>query len=293
MEVKRRFPVRIEGISDVEYQKQIEVATASPHAREFLNTRFSAALEDMDLGLNEDEFVLTLSILTKLFREGGMGVESLLGLLVKPTDSVAVLNYMSSWLEYLETLGLIATTGTLLKSRFYLDDDDHVAYSALRYPPPLIVPPKILRDIHESGYYTFRESRLVNTKTSDYKEKDLCLDTLNYLNSVPIALVSDFFQEGDEYEAPEQKPDESDLDYASKLNSFYDFFGTTFGLMQELREAAPTCYVSWFYDTRGRMYAGGYEINPQGTSLHKVVVQDACGQILTGSIDDMEIEDEL
>lgn len=122
-----------------------------------------------------------------------------------------------------------------------------------RYPMPMLCPPRILEDEQDSPYLTEAKSQSV---LGEYSGQVTNLATLNALNGVRLKINQ---------KVKELAPDPYKDDDKFRRDSA-DVFG---------RIADQDFYLTWQFDFRGRVYARGYHVNPQGDDWHKHVTQFA------------------
>jgi hypothetical protein len=122
-----------------------------------------------------------------------------------------------------------------------------------RYPMPMLCRPKVLEDEQDSPYLTEAKSQSV---LGEYSGQVTNLATLNALNSIPLRLNPAVQQHAPD---PFKDDDKFRRDSAAVFERIQD---------QEF-------HLTWQFDFRGRVYARGYHVNPQGDDWHKHVIQFA------------------
>ena len=122
-----------------------------------------------------------------------------------------------------------------------------------RYPMPMLCHPQQLSEETDSPYLTERKSQSV---LGEYSGQRTNLDALNALNSIPLRINK---------AVASQAPDPFKDDDKFRRDSAAVF--------QRIKD--EEFYLTWQFDFRGRMYARGYHVNPQGDSWHKHVIQFA------------------
>lgn len=120
-----------------------------------------------------------------------------------------------------------------------------------RYPMPMLHTPNILFNEKDSPYLTEQKSQSV---LGEYNGQRTNLDTLNALNQIPLRINAAVAQHAPD---PFKDDDKFRRDSATVFHRIRD----------------DTFYLTWQFDFRGRVYARGYHVNPQGDDWHKHVVQ--------------------
>jgi hypothetical protein len=120
-----------------------------------------------------------------------------------------------------------------------------------RYPMPMLCMPRILQDEQDSPYLTEAKSQSV---LGEYSGQRTNLQTLNALNRIPLKINKAVLRQ-----APDPFKDD-------------DKFRRDSAVVFE-RIEHKQFYLTWQFDFRGRVYARGYHVNPQGDDWHKHVIQ--------------------
>lgn len=122
-----------------------------------------------------------------------------------------------------------------------------------RYPMPMLCMPGYLSNEQDSPYLTESKSQSV---LGEYSGQQTNLETLNALNSIALRVNPAVKQH-----APDPFKDD---------DKFRQDSAAVFDRIQN-----ETFYLTWQFDFRGRVYARGYHVNPQGDDWHKHVIQFA------------------
>ena len=120
-----------------------------------------------------------------------------------------------------------------------------------RYPLPLVIHPRVMTEETESPYYTEERRSPV---LGEYNEQRTNLLTLNLLNATPLKLDRKIVDD------PSVDPFGIDQKFREDSQRVFEVLGE------------ETFYLTWEFDFRGRVYARGYHVNPQGDSWHKNTV---------------------
>ena len=122
-----------------------------------------------------------------------------------------------------------------------------------RYPMPMLCRPTELFEEEGSPYLMEKKSQSV---LGEYSGQRTNLDALNALNSIPLRINK---------AVASQAPDPFKDDDKFRRDSAAVF--------QRIKD--EPFWLTWQFDFRGRMYARGYHVNPQGDDWHKHVIQFA------------------
>lgn len=134
-----------------------------------------------------------------------------------------------------------------------LPDEMELLVFNKRYPMPMLCAPRVLNDEQDSPYLTEAKSQSV---LGEYSGQVTNLATLNALNSIALRINP---------AVSKQAPDPFKDDDKFRRDSAAVFE----------RIAKEEFYLTWQFDFRGRVYARGYHVNPQGDDWHKHVLQFA------------------
>lgn len=122
-----------------------------------------------------------------------------------------------------------------------------------RYPMPMLCMPRSLINEQDSAYLTEGKSQSV---LGEYSGQRTNLATLNALNQIPLKINKAV---GKQAPDPFKDDDKFRRDSAEVFKHLED----------------ETFYLTWQFDFRGRVYARGYHVNPQGDDWHKSCIQFA------------------
>lgn len=120
-----------------------------------------------------------------------------------------------------------------------------------KFPMPMLEPPEWLYKDTDSPYYTENRSQSV---LGEYNGQRTNLDTLNILNQIPLKVNQDVLAMGLPTHDPKFHRNASEVYAVLGDNSFW---------------------ITWQFDFRGRVYARGYHLNPQGEDWQKAIVDFA------------------
>ena len=144
-----------------------------------------------------------------------------------------------------------------------------------QYPLPMVVTPKPITNNRETGYLTGKGSVIL--KNGNHHEGDVCLDHLNRVNRVPLRINSETARmvKNQWRGLDRQKPGETKQEFQDRQAAFEKYDRNAKEVMEHLSVAGDQFWITHKYDKRGRTYAQGYHVNPQGTPWNKAVIEFA------------------
>jgi hypothetical protein len=163
-----------------------------------------------------------------------------------------------------------------------IDDDVRAELDLMQYPLPLLCPPETVEHNQMVGYYTDasgRKSILLNGNAHNF---DVCLDHINRVNETRLtinvrttAMVRNSWADLDH-----QKPGETFEKYQRRVKAFEKYDAHAHEVLNFLELNDNVFWLTHRYDTRGRTYAQGYHVNPQGNDWNKAVVEFADKELI-------------
>lgn len=149
-----------------------------------------------------------------------------------------------------------------------------------QYPLPMVVPPRKITSNQETGYLTGRGSVIL--KNGNHHEQDVCLDHLNRVNSVPLKINPETARmvKNQWRRLDRQKPGETKQEFQKRKAAFEKYDRNAKEVMEHLSVTGDQFWMTHKYDKRGRTYAQGYHVNPQGTPWNKAVIEFAEEEVL-------------
>lgn len=164
-----------------------------------------------------------------------------------------------------------------------------IAYSC--YLPPLICKPKKLINNRSTAYYTHESDSLILGGGFNHHDRDICLDVLNSRNAVPLSLDVEFLSTVEEEPTHDLDSIESDEDLTDwqvaelvrkQKDNWASYKEQSYYFYSLMVNQGNRFYISNKVDKRGRMYACGYHITPQGTSFKKAMINLADKEPVSG-----------
>lgn len=149
-----------------------------------------------------------------------------------------------------------------------------------QYPMPMVVQPKKLRHNKSSAYLTSGGSVIL--KGYNHHDDDVNLDHLNRANKVKLTLNQETARlvENAWSDLDKQKEDETWEEYQKRVEAFRKYDENARGVMELITLAGNEFHMTYKYDKRGRTYAQGHHINPQGNAWNKAVIEFADKEVI-------------
>lgn len=151
-------------------------------------------------------------------------------------------------------------TGTiLLRSNWSLSEDTMQFIASTQYLPPMISKPRKVTKNYCRVRVSISESMIL--KPENHHNEPLCLDNLNMVNSIPMAL--------DEFMLQFEEEASSDLDTPEKVMNFNRLKSVSRDVYDYIMMNGNKFYIPWKYDKRGREYSQGYHAHIQASEYKK------------------------
>ena len=129
---------------------------------------------------------------------------------------------------------------------------------------PLVEPPVTVTNNQQCGYHTFNDPVTLNGTISG----KLALDVINIQNQTALAISTDFLL--NQLELPNKE-----FDTAEQEKQWAQFMAESQQAYLQLLGQSDRIWFDYKYDLRGRMYASGYHLNPQGAPYKKAMLEFA------------------
>ena len=130
----------------------------------------------------------------------------------------------------------------------------------------------------ESNYDPEQGNMILGGKLNHHDGK-ICLDHINRMNRIPLVLNKAFL-----IKYPEEPKDESIVNTVEKQERWGIYTTQAKKKYAMALVKAEKLYINHKPDTRGRVYAVGYYINPQGSGYKKAMLQLANKEHLNNSV---------
>lgn len=261
--------MKTEQQSALDIQKDLEVVFSKHQLRDVIRAQF-AELSEEHPEESEQEFVNEVLSLIFMYRQAtpDMMVGALFPKFGNPQDIADALMILVEE-DYLD----FDSNTNKFSIVYDIDDATKEQLALYQYPMPMVVPPLKVTDNFSTGYMTIKLPVILNDGCKD-RARDVCLDHLNRMNSVPLVLDIHTIESIEaSYKDPVRKPEEDFSEYEKRRKQARIFYDESTVVMEGIVELSDEFWMTHRYDRRGRTYASGYHINTQGTDAHKAVIQ--------------------
>ena len=159
-------------------------------------------------------------------------------------------------------------------------DEVYAELELYQYPLPMVIEPQKVRCNRDTGYLTMRGSLIL--KGGNHHEDDICLDHINRVNQVALTINVDTARmvRNQWKNLDKQKEDETAKDFQDRVSAFQKYDRNAKEVMEMVFVTGDRFWLTHKYDKRGRTYAQGYHVNPQGNAWNKAVVEFAKKEIV-------------
>jgi DNA-directed RNA polymerase len=141
-----------------------------------------------------------------------------------------------------------------------------------QFPLPMVVPPRLVRENEDTGYFTCKGSILLR---KNHHTDDVCLDHINRVNRmrfridhVTARMIKNRWRNLDK-----PKEGESQDEFNKRVKAFDKYDRTSKEVIDKLLAHGNEFYLTHRYDKRGRIYCQGYHVNYQGAPWNKAVIE--------------------
>lgn len=147
-----------------------------------------------------------------------------------------------------------------------------------QYPLPCLIPPNVVKNNSESGYFNSDSSIILR---HNHHDDDVCLDHINRMNRIKFSINPETVKmiQNKWKNLDKKKPNESDADYKKRVKAFEKYDRSSRDIIDHLMMFDNEFYLTNKYDKRGRCYTQGYHVNPQGNDWNKAVIEFADKEI--------------
>ena len=160
-----------------------------------------------------------------------------------------------------------------LQSKIAVSEELQDAIDRAQYLPPMVCEPEEITTNYKSPYLTFNESQILGKRNAH--SEDICLDVINLQNKVPLRLDTYFLSKCKETPT---KP----ISNEEQLVAWEQFKQESKDVYHLMISQGNRFWIPNRPDKRGRLYACGYHITPQGTAYKKAMIELANEEVITG-----------
>ena len=267
-----------EGLSQIE----LELLYAKSQTYHCISTHFKdiGALQQIEEMGHDASFALDLLVQIVLHKR--TTVATMVGLLRKhfegethPAQACADAIYKACKDDLLDYDPLTDK----LVVRWNISAEMQARIDQFQYPLPMIEPPQIVTKNKQTGYRTITGSLILK---ANHHDKDICLDHINRVNQIPLALNANVvaFVKNQWRNLDKQKADETLEEFGKRKRAFEKYDRVSKDVLQALMALGDGFWLTHKYDKRGRTYSQGYHTNYQGNDWNKACIQFAKPEVL-------------
>lgn len=173
-------------------------------------------------------------------------------------------------------LGLVGWDDNLrvLITKFTIPPDLQAEIDKFQYPLPMVVEPRKLKSNSDTGYLVSGSHGSVILK-DNHHDDDVCLDHLNRLNRIKLQINEQTAVMVNNKWKNLNKPKDGETreEFQRRVRAFEKHNKHAIEVMALVVQEGNEFYLTHRYDKRGRTYAQGHFINPQGTEYNKAVIE--------------------
>ena len=246
--------------------------------QEFIEARFENALAEKDIDTD-----FGIEFLTQLYLHKRADIPTLVGLLKRffegysetPAQACADEIYKMCVANFADWSGVAQSV--IMKYNITADVQERI--DLFQYPLPMVEEPMEVTNNRMTGYQTIRGSLILK---KNHTEDDICLDHINRVNSIPLAINADVvaFVDNQWKNLDHKKIDESDEDYKSRVKAFEKYTSSSKDVIAGIMAQGDRFWMTHKYDKRGRTYCQGYHVTYQGNDWSKACIQFADKELI-------------
>lgn len=182
--------------------------------------------------------------------------------------------------EQLVNQGLATWDGQMLTVAVPIPGALQDKIDTYQYPLPMVHEPREIHHNRQTGYRSIPGSMILK---DNHHDEDINLEHINRINKIPLKINANVlaFVKNRWRGLDKRKPDETPADFRKRQQAFEKFDLVARGSLKELMVATDRMFMTNRYDKRGRTYAQGYHINPQGNDWNKACIEFADKEPLT------------
>lgn len=148
-----------------------------------------------------------------------------------------------------------------------------------QYPLPMVVKPRTVKSNRDTGMLESSGSLILK---NNHHEDDICLDHINRMNRVELAInytvvdmVKNKWKNLDKPKAGEDRKE-----FEKRKKAFLKYDRTSRDVMEIITHYDNKFHLLHKYDKRGRTYCQGYHVDYQGPDWNKAVVEFANKELI-------------
>jgi DNA-directed RNA polymerase len=239
-----------------DYNTQLDLE--DKYSKRLIKNKVQAYVLELELDISEPEEIVLVSLLSGLGKN--LPIQSIVNSLIHagmdlPSATEVIMNFASAGYYSLVNHG---AGNIVLKPSVKLPNDMLRQFSITTVLPPLLVKPRKWNKSGKNGGYLSIKHDLVLGHENQH-EYPVNTQAINKLQDIPWELDLDI--------ATHFK-DETSYSWDKAIDITAQLMGNKF-------------YFMWNYDSRGRMYSKGYEVNLQSSEYHKALLSFSNKEVCT------------
>lgn len=266
------------NVSRVFTQELVEKMYNRKQQRNLLRKCFQSIIEPIKDKIADENIVLDVLGILALRKE--MYVTSLVEILITKHDidksaiDIAQ-NIMTAGLFGLINLNIV-NNNVKVYAKYSLNQQAYNILEQYQYLLPMIVEPLPVGEYKTnkgSGYLTIRNDSLI--LNNNHHKGDLCTEVLDLMNETPLSLNISLIKtvRNNWKNLDKQQEGETEEEYQERVKAFETYERLFMNAAAFLIHQGNEFYLTHKYDKRGRLYACGYQLNTQGNSFQKAVIE--------------------
>lgn len=158
--------------------------------------------------------------------------------------------------------------------KFMISEELQAKIDQFQYPLPMIEQPRQVTHNRQTGYHSIGGSIILK---NNHHNDDVCLDHINRVNSVPLAIDTETAQfiQNRWKNLDRKKPDEDMDEFRKRKDAFEIYDSKARDVLDALMVQGDRLWLTHRYDKRGRTYAQGYHFTYQGNDWCKAICRFA------------------
>ncbi|QPG06953.1 hypothetical protein IT774_07570 [Salinimonas marina] len=159
----------------------------------------------------------------------------------------------------------------MVRNNIELDEQTHTFIHETKFLPPMVVPPNTVEHNYDNALLTEKSAMILGKGT--YHDGDICLDTINTFNRIPLCLNKRVLTSLSEV----PKDPDMDVDVAKQWHTFVT---ASYRVYRDLIQTGNRFHLTHKVDMRGRTYAQGYHVSTQGNQFRKAICEFADKEVI-------------
>lgn len=153
-----------------------------------------------------------------------------------------------------------------------LEDETVRFIERTKYLPPMVCEPNEVTKNFDGAYLTEKSSMILGK--GNHHDGDICLDSINKFNQVPLSLNQTLLTTLSET----PKREFNDPEHREQWTKFVK---DSYATYKDLIQVGNKFWLTHKTDKRGRTYSQGYHVNTQGNQFRKAIIEFTEKEVIT------------